>query len=223
MFSWWFDSVRTECMPYIITQGNILQGICAVSVLALFFDMFFSIQQSNDSVSKRATTVLVQLYRCTYLEGLVTLLKSFLPEVYSERKEFSPCWEQILSCFSKPTFKRNLMCKKAIRKWSYKRNLSCYWCSKSPRPTHFPLRLALWLKLSADDTLKYIFPKIRHSMQIYYENTPIQKYWKFHHQKWKFSDKKIWYFSYFCSKYRLWVLVRTALERVPTIYVVKQK
>ena len=29
-------------------------------------------------------------------------------------------------------------------------------------------------------------------------------------QKWKFSDKKFWYFSYFCSKHRLWVLVRTA-------------
>ena len=27
----------------------------------------------------------------------------------------------------------------------------------------------------------------------------------------KFSDKKLWYFSYFCSKHRLWVLVRTAL------------
>ena len=26
---------------------------------------------------------------------------------------------------------------------------------------------------------------------------------------WKFSDKKFWYFSYFCSKHRLWVLVRT--------------
>ena len=29
-------------------------------------------------------------------------------------------------------------------------------------------------------------------------------------QNWKFSDKKLWYFSYFCSKHRLWVLVRTA-------------
>ena len=31
--------------------------------------------------------------------------------------------------------------------------------------------------------------------------------------KWKFSDKKFWYFPYFCSKHRLWVLVRTALPR----------
>ena len=30
---------------------------------------------------------------------------------------------------------------------------------------------------------------------------------------WKFSDKNIWYFSYFCSKHRLWVLVRTASSR----------
>ena len=29
----------------------------------------------------------------------------------------------------------------------------------------------------------------------------------------KFSDKKIWYFSNFCSKHRLWVLVRTASAR----------
>ena len=29
----------------------------------------------------------------------------------------------------------------------------------------------------------------------------------------KFSDKKIGYFSYFCSKHRLWVLVRTASAR----------
>ena len=28
-------------------------------------------------------------------------------------------------------------------------------------------------------------------------------------KKWKFSDEKYWYFSYFCSKHRLWVLVRT--------------
>ena len=31
----------------------------------------------------------------------------------------------------------------------------------------------------------------------------------------EFSVKKLWYFSYFCSKHRLWVLVRTA-SGVPT-------
>ena len=36
-------------------------------------------------------------------------------------------------------------------------------------------------------------------------------------KKWKFSDKKFRYFSYFCSKHRLWVPVRTASkEAVPT-------
>ena len=39
---------------------------------------------------------------------------------------------------------------------------------------------------------------------LHYENTPIQIYIKFHLQKLKFSDKKLWYFSYFCSKHRLW-------------------
>ena len=45
------------------------------------------------------------------------------------------------------------------------------------------------------------------------ENTPIQIYWKFYNKKGKFSDKKIWYFSFVCSKHRLWVLVRTASAR----------
>ena len=35
-------------------------------------------------------------------------------------------------------------------------------------------------------------------------------------KNWKFSDKKLLYFSYFCSKHRLWVLLRT-------IYVFEQK
>ena len=32
-------------------------------------------------------------------------------------------------------------------------------------------------------------------------------------KKWKFSDEKFLYFTYFWSKHRLWVLVRTALMR----------
>ena len=32
-------------------------------------------------------------------------------------------------------------------------------------------------------------------------------------KNWKISDKNFWYFSYFCSKHRLWVLVRTASVR----------
>ena len=38
--------------------------------------------------------------------------------------------------------------------------------------------------------------------EMYIENFPSKN--------WKFSDNKLWYFSYFCSKHRLWVLVRTA-------------
>ena len=42
-----------------------------------------------------------------------------------------------------------------------------------------------------------------------------------------FQLKKIWYFSCFCSKHRLWVLVRTASMRwfqwVPTIYVLSME
>ena len=32
-------------------------------------------------------------------------------------------------------------------------------------------------------------------------------------KNWKVSDKKLWYFSHFCSKHRLWVLVRTTSAR----------
>ena len=32
-------------------------------------------------------------------------------------------------------------------------------------------------------------------------------------KNWKFSDKKLWYFSHFCSNHRLWVLFRTASPR----------
>ena len=49
---------------------------------------------------------------------------------------------------------------------------------------------------------------------IHYENTPIQIYGKFHLQiNLKISAKKLLYFSYFCSKHRLWVLVRIASAR----------
>ena len=44
---------------------------------------------------------------------------------------------------------------------------------------------------------------------------------------WTWALKGSYYFSYFCSKHRLWVLVRTTLlrrfSRVPTIYVFEQK
>ena len=46
-------------------------------------------------------------------------------------------------------------------------------------------------------------------------------------KKWKFSDKKFWYFSHFCSKHRLWVLVWAAsarrFKRVPTMFFSRNK
>ena len=45
---------------------------------------------------------------------------------------------------------------------------------------------------------------ISQSVLCHYENTPIQIYRKFHLQKLTFSEKKkLCYFSYFCSRYRL--------------------
>ena len=51
-------------------------------------------------------------------------------------------------------------------------------------------------------------------IDFHYENKPIQICWEFYHKK-KKKEKiqtKILIFSYFCSKHRLWVLVRTALQ-----------
>ena len=48
-----------------------------------------------------------------------------------------------------------------------------------------------------------------------YENTPIQIYWNFTTKKWKLSDKKFWYSSYFCCKHKLWVFVRTVSNENP--------
>ena len=54
------------------------------------------------------------------------------------------------------------------------------------------------------------------TQHVHYENMPIQIYWKFYNKKkGKFSDKKFWYVSYFCSKHRLWILVRTASNEYP--------
>ena len=44
------------------------------------------------------------------------------------------------------------------------------------------------------------------SLIFHNENTPIQIYWKFHHQKLKVFRQKFTYFSYICSKHKLWVL-----------------
>ena len=57
----------------------------------------------------------------------------------------------------------------------------------------------------------------------HYENTPIQIYWKIYKQTKKIQIRNSDIFSYFFSKHRLWVPVRTAsprrLQRVHTISV----
>ena len=55
---------------------------------------------------------------------------------------------------------------------------------------------------------------VENMFTIHYENMPIQIYGKFYRQKLKiFRLKTLIFFSYFCSKHRLWVLVRTASQR----------
>ena len=66
--------------------------------------------------------------------------------------------------------------------------------------------LSIFNRRQSDDILR-IFPT-------HYENMPIQIYRKFHLQKLNFQIKKrCYFFSYFCSKHRLWVLIRTASLR----------
>ena len=42
-------------------------------------------------------------------------------------------------------------------------------------------------------------------------------------KNWKFSGKKVWYFSYICLKHRLWVLVRTDNEYPQSIFLSSNK
>ena len=61
---------------------------------------------------------------------------------------------------------------------------------------------------------QYINPKWFNSFENVITKTRLFKYIEnFTSKNIKFSDKKILYFSYFCSKHRLWVLVRTASAR----------
>ena len=61
---------------------------------------------------------------------------------------------------------------------------------------------SLWALLSAST----LFANIMKTCLFKYIENFISK-------NWKFSDKKLRYFSYFCSKHRLWVLFRTASPR----------
>ena len=56
--------------------------------------------------------------------------------------------------------------------------------------------------------------KVRIWVRIYITKTCLFKYIEnFTIRKGKFSDKKFWFFSFFCSKHRSWVLVRIASTR----------
>ena len=66
--------------------------------------------------------------------------------------------------------------------------------------------------------MKFVFLGYRENC--HYKNRPIQIYWKCYHQKKIKKFRHFWYFSLFCSKHRLWVLVRIASARqLLTIYV----
>ena len=65
--------------------------------------------------------------------------------------------------------------------------------------------------ISAQRRLRSACVSLRSISVFHYENTPIQIYRKFDIQKTEnFQIKDSDIFSYFCSKHRLWVLVRTA-------------
>ena len=54
----------------------------------------------------------------------------------------------------------------------------------------------------------------RFTINVYIMKICLFKYTEnFTTKNWKFSDKKFWYFTYFCSKHRMWVFVRTGSSR----------
>ena len=70
------------------------------------------------------------------------------------------------------------------------------------------------------DVLLYLRILQRHNKSILLKHVFITKKIIFKYREnitsktWKLSDKKkLWYFSYFCSKHRLWVVVKTVLVR----------
>ena len=62
------------------------------------------------------------------------------------------------------------------------------------------------MSMQSDNLIRAVFIDIT--------KIPLFKYIEnFTSKNWKCSDKILWFFSYFCPKYRLWVLVRTASAR----------
>ena len=73
--------------------------------------------------------------------------------------------------------------------------------------TCFPSNRTTWQKNITLFQMKGYLPQVIMKTHLfkYIEN--------FTSKNWKFSGKKLWYFSYICLKHRLWVLVRTASVR----------
>ena len=102
-----------------------------------------------------------------------------------------------------------------LAKWAQWR----FWSDSANAQADLNLRWAHTSENTFSDIVAHIFT-IKRTQKVHtyvfginhYENTPIQIYWKFHHQKPKVFRLKIWYFSYFCSK-QIVVLVRTASPR----------
>ena len=88
----------------------------------------------------------------------------------------------------------------------------------SLRSLHAKLKLFAWYSSFLQNILRiygdlFIIP-CSCGIVVTITKTHLFKYIEnFTSKNWKFSDKKLLYFSYFCSKYRLWVLVRTASAR----------
>ena len=119
-----------------------------------------------------------------------------------------------------------------FRKWAWAQHfqqLACALSEDSDQPAHsrrlirvFTVHLnTLWSPGCQTSALKRLI------RQRIITKTRLFKYIEnFTSKNWNFSGKKLWYFSYFCSKHRLWVLVRTAsarrFYRIPTIYVLSK-
>ena len=84
--------------------------------------------------------------------------------------------------------------------WDYPCTLAVAACHKArPCPLYRPRARRVWARYTNGLNSRAERNSITKTrLFIYKEN--------FTSKNWKFSDKKLWYFSYFCSKHRLWVL-----------------
>ena len=199
-------------------KAYFLGKIRKIFQIVIFWNILSSILSSN-TIFKYFVTNIEKLIGLMYSEPLLQWQHVF--PMTLPLKWICCCTEYLMS---------RLICKKGLVSFLFThktyvfdifRIASLRWLYQISKRCFFKLLNAmflhnLWLIVTSSAKVSWQsnchYNKFCHC--IHYENMPIQIYWKFFPTKeWKFSDKNFWYFSYFCSKHRLWVPVRTASTR----------